>query len=253
MIVNEYFVFNQTIVLTAAAPVFTYQHKMRSDFYLFDLSGATTAAIGVNVNLDITNQTQNKKLMSDPCRAGLCVVPQPGDSSWLHPVLLRNNDVVEVVATLAAGAPNVTWDLSLLGFNHAGGVPEYCAEPKQLYFYVWDFGNFVANQRISVIKQIVKGVDFIGLGWVATGNASALNTIEYRVRNVSAMDNWMSEDVPGAALFPNFAANMRRVRFRLPQLMRSEEVYTIDAQDVTGGAVLDVAVAMYGYHQARGL
>lgn len=250
---NTYFVFNQTIVLTAAAPIFTYQHKMRSDYYLFDLSGATTAAIGVNVRLDITNQTQNIKLMSDPCRAGLCVVPQPGDSSWLHPVLLRDNDVIEIVATLAAGAPNVTFDLSLLGFNHAGGVPDFCAQPKQLYFYVWDFENFIANERRTVTKQIVKNKDFVGLGWVATTNASALNTIEYRVRNISSMDNWMSVDVPGAALFPNFAANMRRVRFRLPQLMRSEEIYTIDAQDVSGGGVLDVALAMYGYHQARGL
>ena len=250
---NDYFVFNQTIVLTGAAPLFTYQHKMRSDYYLFDLSGATTAAMGVNVRLDITNHPQNKKLMSDPCRAGLCVVPQPGDSSWLHPVLLRNNDVIEVVATLDAGAPNATFDLALLGFNHAGGVPEYCAEPKQLYFYVWDFEDFIANERRTVTKQIVKGVDFIALGWVATTNASALNTIEYRVRNISSMDNWMSEDVPGAALFPNFAANMRRVRFRLPQRMPSEEIYTIDAQDVTGGVVTDVAIAMYGYHQARGL
>jgi len=250
---NDYFVFNQTIVLTAAAPLFTYQHKMRSDYYLFDFSGATTAAIGVNVLLDITNVTQNRKLMSDPCRAGLCAVPQPGDSSYLHPVLLRENDVIEIQATLNVGAPNVTFDLSMLGFNHAGGVPEFCAEPKELYFYVFDFGNFTALQRLVVTKQIVKNKDFIGLGWVATTNASALNTIEYRIRNSSSGDNWMSQDVPGATLFPNFAANMRRVRFRLPQLLRSEEILTIEAQDVTAGVVTDVAVAIYGYHQARGL
>lgn len=250
---NNFFVFNQTIVLTGVAPLFTYQHKMRSDFYLFDLSGATTAAMGVNVRLDITNQTQNRKLMSDPCRAGMCVVPQPGDSSWLHPVLLRENDVIEVRATLDAGAPNATFDLALLGFNHAGGVPEFCAAPKELYFYVYDFENFIANERRTVTKQVVKGKDFIALGWVATTNASALNTIEYRMRNYSSGDDWMEQDVPGAALFPNFAANMRRVRLRMPQLMRSEEILSIEAQDVTGGAVVDVAVALYGYHQSAGV
>jgi len=250
---NQPFVFNQTIPLTAAAPLFLYQHKMKSDYYLFDLSGATTAAIGVNVRLDITNQTQNRKLMSDPCRAGLCAVPQPGDSSWLHPVLLRKDDVLEVRATLDVGAPNVTFDLALLGYNHAGGVPDFCAEPKELYFYVWEFENFLANERRTVTKRIVKGKDFIGLGWVATTNASALATIEFYVRNYSTGDTWMDQDVPGAALFPNFAANMRRVRFRLPQLMRSEEIFSIEAQDVTGAPVTNVAVAMYGYHQARGL
>lgn len=249
---NAFYAIQNRIAVTGAVPVATYQVSFKNDYYLFDLAGLDAAATGVNVNLDIINQTKNRRLMSAPCRAGLCSVMQPGDSSWLHPVLFEERDVLEVTATLAGGAPAATFDHCLIGHHHAGGVPEWCPQPKELFFYVFDFGNFNIGQTIPSSEQIIRGKTYTLLGWTATPNASALNTIEYKIRNASTSEEWQDTWVPGACLFPNFAANMRRFRFRIPQVFRENERIEIEARNVSGAVVTDVALAFYGYHERIG-
>lgn len=247
--INTYYSYQNDLVLTAAAPAASYRVQFKEDYYLFDMGGVPTVAAAQNVNLDLLNVTRGERLTSQPCRAGLCSVMQPGDSAWLHPVLFMKNEVFEVNATLAAGAPNATIHHCLVGYHHAGGLPEWCAEPKELFFYVFDFGNFLANQTLIRSVQIYRNRTFKLLGWNATGNASALNTIEYKIRSVGSSDEWQNDWCPGASLFPNFAANMRRYWLPLDMDLNQNERIEIEARDVSGGAVLDVALVFFGYHE----
>lgn len=249
--VNTFFSYQNELAVTGAAPVASYRVQFREDFYLFDLGGVPDAAAAANVNLELVNVTRGEHLTSEPCRAGLCSVMQPGDSGWLNPVLFLKNEVFEVTATLAPGAPAATIQHCLVGYHHAGGVPEWCAEPKELFFYVFDFGDFIAGEHLYRSVQVYRNRTFRALGWIATANASALDTIEYKVRSVSSSDEWQNDWCPGASLFPNYAANMRRYWFPIGFDVEQNERVEVEARDVSGGAVLNVAVAMIGYHQRR--
>jgi len=248
--INTLYSYQNDLVLTVAAPAASYQVQFKEDYYLFDMGGVPDVAAGWNVTLDLVNVTRGEHLTSQPCRAGLCSVMQPGDSAWLNPVLFLKNEVFEVNAMLVAGGA-ITIRHCLVGYHHAGGVPEWCAEPKELYFYVFDFGNFAANQQIIRSVQIRRNRTFKLLGWTATSNASALNTIEYKIRSVGSSNEWQNDWVAGASLFPNIAANMRRYRFPLDMDIDQGERVEIEARDVSGAPVTNVALAFFGYHERR--
>jgi hypothetical protein len=245
---NKPYVYNFAVSLAGGGSVQRFQMKMIEDFYLFDLAGIETVAQGTQVTYDITNLSRNRKWMNEPTRALLCGVMQPGDSAWMYPVLLKKGEVIEVVAAALAGAPAQAFDTCLVGFHHKGGVPPYCPEPKDVYFYQFDFGQILANATEEITIQIVTGYDYHLLGWTATQNAAALGSFQYSFQDGDTIQ-WQSNPIPGECLFPNLAANMRRFRLRLEHVMPSAHRVTLTARNLTGGAIADVAIAFYGYHE----
>ena len=247
---NDYYIYNQNIAL-AATGTFVFQHRMNEDFYLFDISGVDSVATGQNCRLRIRDTNSKRDLMNIELRSGLIAAMLSGDSSWYFPTLLPKGHVIEITATLDAGAPNVDFDLALIGFNHTGGTPAHCAPPRELYWYGWDFEDIAANtQEIQTIR-ILNDKDFVGVGWVSTDVCTTVDLLTFDIKNETLGFKWMNQPVMGSAIFPGIANTVRRNRFRIPITLSAGSLISAKLTNTTAGNAANVAFAMYGYHAGR--
>lgn len=233
-----------------------YTVRAERDFHCFDISGIPDVASIELCEIDIFFPGRGvSNISSQPIRAPLLGAPAPADSSWLFPFLLAETDIMTVTVNNRHVA-NFDFDLGFFGYNREVSLPlGGCPPDKWIYYYVFDWGDTVlagaADQRQNV--RITSGYDFVGLGTVATPNAAASDTLEFKIVIDSRSMYWMKQYIMGNAVFPNPLATPRRIRWRFPQLFRSQEEISIYMNNISGGPVTNVAAAIYGYHVPKGI
>lgn len=254
MSMNRYF--NYVMNLRPIAGVSTEEYTVRpeKDFHCFDIAGVPNIANIENVYVDIFFPSRPiNKISSEPIRAHLIGTASPGNSSWLFPFFIAKNDAMTVsVENTNIGALN--FDLTFLGYHRERELPPGgCPPDKDIYYYVFDFGD-VAAAAVGIRSniRINSNFDYVALGTVATANAAANDTLEFKWEIDSRSERWMKEYIMGNALFQNPLANPRRIFWRIPQLFRAKEEISLYLNDIGGAGAVDTEVAIFGYHVPKG-
>ena len=249
---NRLHVYNQNVALIAGGQL-TFQHKMNEDFYMFDIAGVDSVATGQNLLIRIRNISESRELMPVRMRSGLIAAMVSGDSSWYFPTLFKRGDVIEVECELVAGSPAVDLDISLIGYHHSGGMPDYCEPPKKLYWYNWDFGTIAITSTELILQRILTQYDFVGVGWVSTDVCTTVDLLEFTITNETLGYKWSNIPIMGSAIFPGINFTVRRNRFPIPIVTSGGSVISIQATNTSGiTQALNTAIGMYGYHVPRG-
>ena len=250
---NDPYTYLQNVTIPVAGEV-AIQYRMVYPFYLYDITGVPSAAVGADLRLQIEDVSAASRFMSEPARSGLVAVDVPGKSAWLHPVEIPSGHIVQVRCLLRVGAPGVDFDLGLRGCHHLGVAAADCPSPRKgLYFYIWDFGDsLAAGTEVTKTIEVVARKDFIGLGWQALPSSSVVDSLTFFVKSQASGRAWSSGFQMGSSLFGDLCANVRRKPFPEPVRISSGDAVTIACRNTTAAPVLDVAVCMYGFHVGRG-